>query len=166
MQLWGLILPEWDRTKSFSRVLSIKSSPRVSWSQKSLKNCSNYTEQGKGQGRGWDLEEESKKVEFLIQLHFRWYSARSWMTLWNRPKGLYLLHVMLPIQFNSLSKTERQQGTNPTRDENPKSAIEDWGWQERTALNQVQVWTQQLFQLLLFTSKSSWHCGEGWHAAK
>lgn len=33
---------------------------------------------------------------------------------------------MLPIQFNSLSKTEKQQGTNPTRDENPKSAIEDW----------------------------------------
>lgn len=109
---------------------------------------------------------KQKKVEFLIQLHFRWYSARSWMTLWNRPKGLYLLHVMLPIQFNSLSKTEKQQGTNPTRDENPKSAIEDWGWQERTALNQVQVWTQQLLQLLLFTSKLSWHCGEGGHAAK
>lgn len=73
---------------------------------------------------------------------------------------------MVPIQFNSLSKTEKQQGTNPTRDENPKSAIEDWGWQERTALNQVQVGTQQLLQLLLFTSKSSWHCGEGGHAAK
>lgn len=73
---------------------------------------------------------------------------------------------MVPIQSNSLSKTEKQQGTNPTRDENPKSAIEDWGWQERTALNQVQVWTQQLLQLLLFTSKSSWHCGEGGHAAK
>lgn len=166
VQPWGLVLPEGDRNESFPRVLSIKSSPRVSWSQTSLKNCSNYTQQGKGQGEGEVLRKKAKKVEFLIQLHFRWYSARSWMTLWNRPKGLYLLHVMLPIQFNSLSKTEKQQGTNPTRDENPKSAIEDWGWQERTALNQVQVWTQQLLQLLLFTSKLSWHCGEGGHAAK
>lgn len=76
------------------------------------------------------------------------------------------MHVMLPIQFTSLSKTERQQGANCTRDESPKSATEDWGWKERTALDQVQVWTQQLFQPLLFTSKWSWRGAEGGQVAK
>ena len=71
VQPWGVVLPERDRNESFPRVLSIKSSPRVSWSQMSLKNCSNYTKQGKGQGEGEVLRKKAKKVEFLIQLHFR-----------------------------------------------------------------------------------------------
>ena len=38
------------------------------------------------------------------------------MTPWNRAKVLHLFHTTLPIQVYSVSKTERQQDTNPTGD--------------------------------------------------